>query len=118
MKAHKDDANVVLVDVRSKDEYDGKSGAIERKGRIPGAVHFEYNNVFNEDGTLKSKSDIEKLTKEVGITADKDIILYCETSVRAGIVYMALTSVLEFPKVKVYDGAYYEWSADSACPVE
>lgn len=118
VKEHKDDANVILVDVRSKEEFDGSAGVIERKGHIPGAINVEYKNLLNEDGTLKSKSDLEKVTKEAGITSDKEIILYCETSVRAGIVYLALTSILEFPKVTVYDGAYFEWSADSACPVE
>ena len=34
-----------------------------------------------------------------------------------GIVYLALTSILDYPKVRVYDGALYEWSADEANPV-
>jgi len=118
VKAHKDDASIVLVDVRSKEEYDGQTGQIERKGHIPGTVHFDYKNVLNEDGTLKSKVDLEKITKDVGITPDKEIILHCETSVRAGIVYLALTSILDFPKVTVYDGALYEWSSDQSCPME
>jgi len=118
VKAHHSDAGVVLVDVRSKDEYDGKAGVIERKGHIAGAIHFEYTHVLNEDGSVKSKADLEKVTKEAGITPDKEIILHCETSVRAGIVYLALTSILDFPKVRVYDGALFEWSADSACPME
>lgn len=118
VKAHRSDAGVVLVDVRSKDEYDGKEGLIERKGHIPGAIHFEYTNVLNEDGTLKSKADLEKVTKDAGITQDKEIILHCETSVRAGIVYLAFTTILDFPKVRVYDGALYEWSSDSTCPME
>ena len=53
-----------------------------------------------------------------GITTDKEIILYCASSVRAGIVYIALTSILEFPNVRVYDGAFYEWDADSSNPIE
>jgi len=118
VKAHKDDANVVLVDVRSKEEFDGEKGETERKGYIPGAVHFEYKNILNEDGTIKSKEDLVKITKKAGITSDKEIILYCETSVRAGVVYMALTSILEFPKVRVYDDAYLKWAADSANPVK
>jgi len=118
VKAHKDNANVILLDVRDQEEFDGESGVIERKGHIPGAIHFEYKNILNEDGTLKSKADLEKVTKSAGITSDKEIILYCETSVRAGIVYLALKSILEFPEVKVYDGAYFEWSADQACPIE
>jgi len=39
------------------------------------------------------------------------VILYCETGIRAGIVYMALTSMLEYPNVSVYDGALMEWTS-------
>ena len=118
VKVHKDDANVVLVDVRSREEFDGDKGEAKRKGHIPGAVHFEYKNILNDDGTIKPKEDLAKIMKKAGIIPDKEIILYCETSVRAGVVYMALTSILEFSKVRVYDDAYLKWAADSTNPVE
>ena len=91
----------VLVDVRDDKEV--------AEGMIQGAKHFEYKKVINEDGTLKSKEKLAKLFSEAGITKDKEIILYCATSVRAGIVFLALTTVLDYPNVKVYDGAYNEW---------
>ena len=112
---------VVIVDVRSQKEYDAKAKDdknITRKGHIDGAVHFEFKNVFNEDGTIKSKEEIIKAAKNAGITADKEIILYCASSVRAGIVFMALTDVAGFSNVKVYDGAYYEWNATKDNPIK
>ncbi len=118
VKGHLNDANVVIVDVRGKDEYDGEKGETERKGHIPGAVQFEYKILLNEDATIKSKEELEKLTKGAGITADKEIVLYCETSVRAGIVYLVLKDILKFPKVRVYDDALYKWVADPSNPVE
>jgi len=118
VKGHLKDANVIIVDVRNKDEYDGIKGETERKGHIPGSIQFEYKNVLNEDGTIKSKDELEKITREAGITPDKEIILYCETSVRAGIAYMVLKSILKFPKVRVYDGAIYEWVADPSNHIE
>ncbi len=110
--------NVVVVDVRDAEEYAGETGKVERKGHIPGAIHFEYKKVLNKNGTLKSKEELEKVVKSAGITSDKEVILYCETSVRAGIVYVALKSILEYPNVKVYDGAYYEWAADASNSIE
>ena len=118
VKDHLKDKNVIIVDVRSKEEYDGEKGEIERLGHIPEAIFFEFKNVLGKGGTIKSKEELEKVTKEAGITSDKEIILYCETSVRAGIVYMALKSILEFPKVRVYDGALYERVADPSNPLE
>jgi thiosulfate/3-mercaptopyruvate sulfurtransferase len=93
--------SAVLVDVRDDSEV--------AKGTIKGSVHFEYKKVVNEDGTLKSKAELEKLFNDAGIVKSKEIIIYCATSVRSGIVFLALTSVLDYPNVKVYEGAYNEW---------
>jgi len=114
------DPGVLLVDVRSKDEFDGigEDENITRNGHIPGAVQFEFKQILTDDGALKSKDDIAALLTAAGITADKEIVLYCASSVRAGIVFAALTDVMEFPNVKVYDGAFYEWNSDTANPVE
>ena len=117
VKDHLEDKNVLLVDVRSKEEYDGQKGKAKRKGHIPGAIHFEYKNVI-DNGVVKPKADIEKALNAAGITPDKEIILYCETSARAGIVYLVLKDILGYPKVRVYDGAFYEWAADQSNPVE
>lgn len=118
VKSSMNNTGAVLVDVRSKEEFEGTKGAISRKGHIPGAVNFDYHNILNEDGTLKAKAELEKLFKDAGITADKEVILFCETAVRSGIVYLALTSILDYSNVTVYDGAMFEWAADASCPME
>ncbi len=112
---------VVLVDVRSKDEFDAKAKDdknITRRGHIDGAIHFEFKNVFNEGGVVKSKDEIIATAKAAGITSDKEVVLYCASSVRAGIVFMALTDIAGFTNVKVYDGAYYEWNATKENPIK
>ena len=120
VKSNKDKADVILVDVRSADEFTGKAEdeKLQRKGYIPGAINFEYKNIINEDGTIKTREEMVKLLIAAGITSDKEVILYCATSVRAGIIYMALKSMLDYPRVRVYDGAYYEWESVSSNPVE
>lgn len=109
---------VILVDVRDQGEFKGTEGNAKRKGHIPGAINFEYKNVQNANGVLKSKEELEKIFIASGIAPDKEVILYCTTSVRAGVVFMALKSILNYPNVKVYDGAYNEWEADPANPVK
>lgn len=109
---------VVLLDVRSAEEYNGEKGTAHRKGHIAGAVNLEYKVLINEDGTIKSKEEIDALLSKVGITKDKEVILYCATSVRAGIVFMAMTSISDYTKVRVYDGAINEWAADETLPME
>ena len=118
VKAGLGKADFVLVDARAEDEYDGEKGETKRKGHISGSIRLDYVEVLNEDGTVKSKDDLAKVFADAKITPDKDVVLYCETSVRAGIMYLALTSILDYGKVRVYDGALYEWSADAANAVE
>jgi thiosulfate/3-mercaptopyruvate sulfurtransferase len=102
VKSNLNNPKVVIVDVQSKKEFD--------EGHIDGAINFEYKIIINEEpGTLKSPEEITELLKGAGITPDKEIILYCATSARAGIVFMAMTSILDYPNVKVYDGAWNEW---------
>ena len=93
--------SAVVVDVRDDTEW--------AAGHINGAKHLEFKNVLADGGKLKSKAELETLFNAAGMTKDKEIILYCATSVRAGVVFLALTSILEYPNVKVYDGAYNEW---------
>ncbi|MDX1284512.1 MAG: sulfurtransferase [Draconibacterium sp.] len=107
----------VLVDARSPEEFAGTAEAEFRKGHIPGAVNVNYETVMDGKGLLKSNEDLKSLFESKGITKDKTAIVYCETSVRAGIVYLALKG-LGYPKVKVYDGAYLEWQATSSNKVE
>lgn len=109
---------VVLVDVRDLNEYTGKSGTTKRKGSIPGAIHLDYRKVQNQGGLMKSKEELEALFTSAGITPDKEIILYCSTSVRTGIVFMALKSILNYPSVRVFEGAFNQWEADESNPIE
>lgn len=118
VKSHMGKPGFVLIDARSEDEYNGKKGETERKGHIPGATQLDYVEVLDKDGTLKSKEDLTKVFADAGVTPDKDVVIYCETSVRAGIVFLALDSILGYPRVRVYDGALYEWSADAGNEVK
>jgi thiosulfate/3-mercaptopyruvate sulfurtransferase len=111
-------STAILVDVRSPEEFEGTAASNLRKGHIPSAINLEYKNVLNPDGTLKSKDELAQLFSSAGIPGSKEVILYCESSVRAGIVYLALTSSLGYKKVKVYDGAFIEWQDKTSNKVD
>ena len=105
MKATTDDS-YVIIDARSIEEYNGTNETKQRKGHIPGAVHIEYKDVKTKDGKLKNAETLKAMYEEKGVTSDKTVIIYCKSSVRAAIEFMALSSVLDYPNVKVYDGAF------------
>lgn len=108
------DANIVLLDVRSQAEFRGTEGPSRRRGHIPGSVNIPHTMVLNENGTLKTEQELRTIFTNAGITANKEVIVYCLSSVRAGIVYFALKNILNFPNVRLYDGAFHEWEADPA----
>lgn len=107
-------SGAVIVDVRSPEEFNGTDETDIRKGHIPEAVNLEFSNVLTDAATFKSSEELKKIFTAKGISADKEIILYCKTSVRAGIVYFVLTDMLGYKNVKVYDKAFIGWQSASA----
>ncbi len=117
VKSNLDNAGVVLLDVRAANEFNGTSTDPVSKGHIKGAKNMEWNSVTKDNGDLKSNEELTKLFESLGITKNKTVVLYCGTSVRAGIVYVALKN-LGYQNVKVYDGAYNEWVAKGGAVVK
>lgn len=107
-------SSYVIIDARSPEEYNGTDESDVKKGHIPGAININYTDVLDSKGKLKSKEALKSLYEAKGVTPDKTVIIYCLSSVRASIEFFALTSILDYPKVKVYDGAFYEWVASSS----
>lgn len=101
------DANTVIVDSRTAGEFAGKEK--ESKGHIKGAVNLNYEDLLDESGAFLQKDQIISKAKAAGITADKNVILYCKTSIRSATNFVALKEIAGFENVKVYDGAYLEW---------
>jgi len=108
------DANIVLIDARDIEEYNGTKKDDKdnlRKGHIPGSISIPKKSLVDSKKKLKSKDELAAIFNNAGATSDKTIIIYCKSSSRAGLEFMALTSVLGYKNVKVYDGAFYEWES-------
>jgi thiosulfate/3-mercaptopyruvate sulfurtransferase len=91
--------SAILIDSRTKEDYD--AGHIGNAISIPSAV------ILN-DSKLKSASELTVAFAKV--PKDKEVILYCRTGNNAGFMYFVMKSVLGYPNVKVYDGAYLDWT--------
>lgn len=113
-----DNSAYVIVDARTPEEYAGSAETeLERPGHVPSAVNVNYETLVDGKGMLKSNDALTSMFESKGITKDKTAIVYCETSVRAGIIYLALKG-LGYPNVKVYDGAYLEWQSTASNKVD
>ncbi len=102
--------NVILLDVRTDQEY------IE-KGKIPSSIMMDYANVFYADNTFKKVQTIRIDFIDNGMRPENEIIVYCQTSMRAAPVFLSLYNA-GYRNIKIYDGAYLEWSSNSNNPVD
>ncbi len=101
---------VVLLDTRSEEEFN-------TDGHIPGSVLRDYTENFYEDGTFKVKEITRIEYKESKINPEDEIIIYCKTSFRAAPVFVQLYEA-GYRNIKLYDGAFLEWSSQADNPVE
>ncbi len=92
-------AGTVLVDSRKKEDY--------AAGKIGEAINIPSESLLN-GSKLKPVSELTAIFASV--PKDKEVITYCKTGVTASFVYYVLKSVLKYPNVKVYEGAYLDWT--------
>lgn len=94
-----------ILDVRSQAEFD--------EGAIPTATLYPHTKNLFEDGTFRPTSHIMLNYKDLGFAKDEPIIIYCKTSVRATQTMLLLREA-GYSNLRVYDGAWLEWSASEA----
>ncbi len=115
--------DLVLVDIRSADEYSGKifapAGVPElsiRAGHVPGAVNVTWSKLVAEDGTFKPADELKAIYAEVGIDGSKPIITYCRIGERSSHSWFALSKILGYD-VANYDGSWTEYGNAVGVPI-
>ena len=109
-QAEQPDSHVILLDVRTQEEF-------AEKGKVPGSVIIPYETNFFSDGTFKTTQITRINYLEDKIYPEDEIIVYCQTSMRAAPVFVQLYEA-GYRNIRIYDGAYLEWSSNSDNPVE
>ena len=131
IRAFKDDVlehlGKPLVDVRSPGEFSGEllhmpdypqEGAM-RGGHIPGATSVPWARAANEDGTFKSRAELEAIyLDEQGLTPTDEVVAYCRIGERSSHTWFVLTHLLGFDHVRNYDGSWTEWGNSVRVPIE
>jgi thiosulfate/3-mercaptopyruvate sulfurtransferase len=131
IRAFKDDVlahlGKPLVDVRSPGEYTGEllhmpdypqEGAM-RGGHIPGARSVPWARAANDDGSFKSREELETIyLAEQGLAPTDDVVAYCRIGERSSHTWFVLTHLLGFEAVRNYDGSWTEWGNAVRVPIE
>jgi thiosulfate/3-mercaptopyruvate sulfurtransferase len=117
-----DVSKAILIDARSKEEYEGhymKAGA-KKAGRIPNSINIDWAEAvdYGNTNTFKSLAELEKIYGRTGASREDTIIVYCHTGVRSSHTTFVLTQLLNYKNVLNYDGSWVEWSYDDDLPFE
>ena len=112
---------------RYPNEYTGKllhmanypqEGAL-RGGHIPGAKSVPWARAANEDGTFRSREELEALYGgEAGLAPEDEVVVYCRIGERSSHTWFALQHLLGYEHVRNYDGSWTEWGNSVRVPIE
>ena len=105
---------IIILDVRSKEEFGGGLVRAARGGHIPTSTNVDYTKNIAEDGTFKNNEQLSHLYQ---LPKDAEIITYCQGAYRAANTYLALKKI-GFTNVKVYLGSWGEWGNKLDLPID
>jgi 3-mercaptopyruvate sulfurtransferase SseA len=93
---------VLVVDVRRPDEYDGTGGSAcdPRQGHLPGALHLELDELLGLDDAA--------LGERLGIPAGAEVVVYCHSGSRSAFAAQVLRQ--RGYEARNYGGSWHEWS--------
>lgn len=111
-------ANCAVADARGKGRFEGtepEPRAGMAGGHIPGARNLPFGQLYNGDGTFKSREEIRRLFTDAGLDPAKPFIASCGSGVTATTLIFA-AHLLGADSGRLYDGSWSEWGADPATP--
>ena len=116
---HLDDEHIDLLDARSLPEYKGSKVFASKGGHIPGAKHYEWTEAMDRAHNLRllPRDSIQQKLDQLGLTRDKEIIVYCQSHHRSAFSYVMLRA-LGYEDVKGYPGSWSDWGNRQDTPVE
>lgn len=123
MKSFIYDKDVVVLDVRDKDEWLGISSSpyginfAPKKGRLPNAIWIEWYEFITCDMLeIEQENMIYKTLRQHNIIKSDTIILYCFKGARLSNSYIALRK-LGYSNIRIYFAGWNEWCRKKDAPI-
>lgn len=114
-------AGTKLIDARPEEQFLGqsKSPVARVAGTIPGALNLPHSNFYSaEYASFAQPETLVALTEALGVSAQEDSIVFCNTGHWASIAWFGLHEIAGNENAAMYDGSMAEWTADPAHPIE
>ena len=109
-----------LVDARSRGRFEGTEPDPRPNvaaGHIPGARNLPFCDLYNSDGTFKSRDEIRQVFDAARVDPEEPFVASCGSGVTANSLIFA-ARLLGNRDARLYDGSWSEWGADPATPKE
>ena len=99
-----------VLDLRSRDEFDGDDEIDERPGHVPGSLNIEWSELAGDDGQLLCTKDKARgLLEAAGVRPGDPIVAMCRSGVRASLGSLAWRRLGY--DVRLYPESYLEYMA-------
>lgn len=112
---------ITFIDPRPANLFSGQENIWIRNGHIPGAKNIPWPTFTAGEANfhqLKTLDEIRQLLTQRNIRPTDDIIVTCSTGREATLQYVVLKHLLGYPKVRVYEGSWTEYSSQPDLPIE
>jgi thiosulfate/3-mercaptopyruvate sulfurtransferase len=106
--------NYLVVDVRDKERYEGKTEPIDLiAGHIPGAINIPFTENLDPNGLFLHPNELrDKYEAVFGDIKAENIVVHCGSGVTACHTLLAL-AYAELGTPKLYVGSWSEWSRNN-----
>ncbi|MEA3216158.1 MAG: thiosulfate/3-mercaptopyruvate sulfurtransferase [Acidimicrobiia bacterium] len=110
----------LVLDARAAERYRGDTEPLDaRAGHVPGALNAPFGG--NLDPTTKRFLPTDQLRRRfasLGVTADREVVVYCGSGVSACHNLLALEAAGFHPaRARLYPGSWSQWAGDPSRPV-
>jgi thiosulfate/3-mercaptopyruvate sulfurtransferase len=106
-----------LLDMRSKEEFEGQASRAKRFGHIPGALSLPRRTLLAADGLMLSPDQLRAQFSGLGVHTGGDrVVFYCNAGVSASFGLLALRAA-GYEGGHVYDGSWKDWGSRDDTPI-
>lgn len=108
-----------IIDARAAGRFAGTAPEPRegmRSGHMPGAYNVPYDQLLQDDGTLKPADELKTLFVGAGADLGEPVVTSCGSGVSAAVLLLAL-DVLGHQQTALYDGSWSEWGSRQDTPI-